>query len=987
MTNRARIAAIAAAVVALVTAIGVDADVASTATWRLGGQVTTALPVGDTIYVGGSFTQLFTPSTGQQQFYDPITAQPRPQCARSTSDARGLSGVPDGRGGLLVVLREGDAFADANGAFVPPPGTTFVRIAEDCLWDRGFAAPGIDAANPADLTIGVPVPIGGRILAANSFIGPDGFLRAQVASFDVVSGARNGYQVYPGVAEIVFYGPGPTQAVARVRGPFDSDYRLGAIAPTTLDLTITGTRLADESLAPRWWLRGTTLFRSRPAPSYLLEAFDLASLEAKAGWTPPAVASLHDLEVVGARVFLASGTVNGQAVPQPAALQFATGAVDPAWAPPLLSKRVPDASGTPYVPVLTELASDGQRLYMSGDFERLGLTEREGLAALSVATGALDVWDATPLLAQPLEHTTGGLLLSRPVNTNRVTRRYLAAIDRATGIARAWHPHDAARLLMHTASPVSAVAVEGSWVYFASATNGELLRADRVSGDVDLNWKLVVRQNGGTPGVVTSLVVSSATLYLGGEFDTIAGTAFAETARGALAAVGVDGLLRSWAPSVGAFFFGGDHLVRALLPLGPTVHIAGDFVTMNGLFRRGIAAVDATTGELSQPEVVVLGDTRIHGLATDGAQVFVAGESYGAPLIGTVSVPDSTLTPFRTTGRLPQSAAFVAGRLYAGLEYDIEAGLPTARPSTWGQVIADATGLVDLGAGDGVLQYYGGLPGDPPGAATLTAAVTGNTVQLSWLPGAGGTASSYTIYAGSAPGAVDLAAIPVRGVTAVTVTAPNGRYYVTVVGRNVFGAGPSSNEVLVQVGPPPCTVAPPAPGPLAHTTAGFAVSLAWGGSPTAAAYILEAGSVSGATDVGSFALSSATAVVVNAPPGTYYARVRAASACGVSPPSNEIAIVVTGVVVAPNAPTGLTANVAGRNVAITWTPPATGGTPAGYRLEAGYGPGLANAAVMLTTTPGVAVANVPPGTYYVRVRGYNAAGVGAATGEIVVTVP
>ena len=74
--------------------------------WRLTGSVSTALLHGETIFLGGPFTQLSTPSSSQDQFYDPVTAQVRPQCARSTSASRGLGGVPDGRGGLLVVDAE-----------------------------------------------------------------------------------------------------------------------------------------------------------------------------------------------------------------------------------------------------------------------------------------------------------------------------------------------------------------------------------------------------------------------------------------------------------------------------------------------------------------------------------------------------------------------------------------------------------------------------------------------------------------------------------------------------------------------------------------------------------------------------------------------------------------------------------------------------------------------------------------------------------------
>ena len=90
-------------------------------------------------------------------------------------------------------------------------------------------------------------------------------------------------------------------------------------------------------------------------------------------------------------------------------------------------------------------------------------------------------------------YTTGGLLTTRPSGANRVTRRYLAAIDRATGLARPWNPNDSRRVLLHNATAVSAVAVEGGYVDFASATTGEVLRADRVTADVDQDWRLEVR--------------------------------------------------------------------------------------------------------------------------------------------------------------------------------------------------------------------------------------------------------------------------------------------------------------------------------------------------------------------------------------------------------------------------------------------------------------------------------------------------------------
>jgi hypothetical protein len=984
VTIRKRAAAILALAAAL-AAVGLVADVAPEPDWRLTGSVSTALLRGETIYLGGSFTRLATPSSSQDQFVDPVTAQPRTQCARSTSGSLSLTGVPDGRGGLLVVTRPGNAFADVNGAFAPPPGTTIVRIGDDCLWDRGFATPSIDPAAPEDLTIGVPVPVGNRILAANAVVGPDFFLRAQVAAFDAVSGVRIGFQFYPGVGEIGFYGPGPTQAIARVIGTSESEFRLGAVDPMTLVLTTSPTLLAEEGLGSRVWLRGPTMFRARPSPNNTLEAYDLTTLARRDGWTTPVVPTLADLEVVGTRVFLAASTVGGQLVPQPAALTLATGAVDATWQPPPLAKRTPDPSGTPYVPALTALASDGQRLYLSGDFERVAGTDRDGIAALSVTTGGLDPWDPTPLVLEPLEYTTGGLMTTRPSSGARVTRRYLAAVDRATGAVRPWNPNDSGLVLKHNATPVSAVAADGRFVYFASATTGEVLRADIVTAVVDENWRFAVSRTGGQAGSIVAMVVHGDVIYLGGDFGSIAGLSIAATARRAVAAVGVDGVLRNWAPALDGPE--GATLLRRLLPLGATVFLGGDFTSVNGALRLGFGAVDAATGELVQPELYTLGGTRIHGLATDGSQMFVAGVSFGAPLVGSASIPGSVLAPYGPTGGVvPSSAAYVAGRLYAGREYDPESAAPTGRTTDWAEVFGDTNGLLHLPAAGGI-EYYAALPGNPPGAPVLTSTVVGSTVRLSWTASpTGGAPTGYTLYAGSLPGLYNLGAFNVGAATSFTATIANGTYYVAIVARNGFGPGPPSNEVTVQVGPPPCTVAPTAPGPLTVTTAGAAVSLAWGASPTAAAYIIDAGSQPGLTDVGSFPVSSATSIVVSAPNGIYSVRVRAASLCGISPPSNEVTVVVDGTVPLPQAPTGLASIVVGNAVGITWTPPTAGGTPSGYRLEAGYSPGLANAAVLNTTAPGFAAAGVPPGTYYVRVRAFNAAGAGAATPDTVVTV-
>lgn len=87
----------------------------------------------------------------------------------------------------------------------------------------------------------------------------------------------------------------------------------------------------------------------------------------------------------------------------------------------------------------------------------------------------------------------------------------------------------------------------------------------------------------------------------------------------------------------------------------------------------------------------------------------------------------------------------------------------------------------------------------------------------------------------------------------------------------------------------------------------------------------------------------------------------------------------------PAPPINLTSNVTGNTVTLSWTAPA--GSVLAYRLEAGSAPGLSNVAnsiVGLATS--LTVVNIPPGTYYVRVRAIGSDGESAPSNEATVIV-
>jgi glucose/arabinose dehydrogenase len=177
-----------------------------------------------------------------------------------------------------------------------------------------------------------------------------------------------------------------------------------------------------------------------------------------------------------------------------------------------------------------------------------------------------------------------------------------------------------------------------------------------------------------------------------------------------------------------------------------------------------------------------------------------------------------------------------------------------------------------------------------PAPPSFTTSVNGSTVSLSWQRGAGGgPVLAYQLEAGSASGASNLMVTQTTGTGLVVPGVPSGRYYLRVRGLNSSGLGEASNEISVRVG---CGGAPSVPAGLtANVGSGGVVSLAWGVVGEATGYLLEAGSATGLANLAVFPVGAAS-VSVPAPSGTYFVRVKAVTACGITTSSNEVIVVV-----------------------------------------------------------------------------------------------
>ncbi len=85
----------------------------------------------------------------------------------------------------------------------------------------------------------------------------------------------------------------------------------------------------------------------------------------------------------------------------------------------------------------------------------------------------------------------------------------------------------------------------------------------------------------------------------------------------------------------------------------------------------------------------------------------------------------------------------------------------------------------------------------------------------------------------------------------------------------------------------------------------------------------------------------------------------------------------------PFAPGALVAGVAGATVTLTWANP---GDTTDFEVEYGFASGQRAGAIRVGAATAVAIPNVPPGTYYVRVTAHNEVGPSPASNEVRVVV-
>lgn len=325
-------------------------------------------------------------------------------------------------------------------------------------------------------------------------------------------------------------------------------------------------------------------------------AAQITSAGAVTKWNPKpkgvvrAIATAGDEVVLGGSISqLGNTSVN---VSNIGAVDTARGRVIPGWSASVNA-------------TVRSLVVSSRGVFVGGEFSQVNGQARSGLARLSTSSGATDSgftgWTNGPVDAAVLSPDgsrliVGGAFSGATGSGSSASRARLAAFDSGAGALLPWAPTADGTVLTLATDPMSGDVYAGGQFSSVSGVARSRLAGIDVSGAVtafDASLTGCQAPQGTkdshdfapcTPEV-DALTVSGGFLYAGGTFGQSASTVRHNAASFALGS----STPGAWDPVASG-------PVLALAPSGANLFVGGDLTSVNGLVRRGLAALDATTG-------------------------------------------------------------------------------------------------------------------------------------------------------------------------------------------------------------------------------------------------------------------------------------------------------------------------------------------------------------------------------------------------------
>jgi hypothetical protein len=502
----------------------------------------------------------------------------------------------------------------------------------------------------------------------------------------------------------------------------------------------------------------------------------LASVNATTGvatsWNPEPNNNIKTMELSGSTLYVGGEltAINGSTPRDDVAAIETSSGTATSWNPSL-------GGGGIY-----SLAVSGSNVGVGGTFSYTEPQARSDLAAIDATTGKLTSWNPE----------ANGIVNALAVSGNTVyaggdfstvngstERRHLAALDATSGIATSWDPEPN--------NGVNALAIAGETLYAGGAfTTVEAGAATRNRAAAFDSSGALTSWNPNFNETVNSLAILGSTVYLGGEFTTVNGS----TSRNYAAAVDSStGIATAWNPNPNLY-------VTTLAPSGSSVYLGGGFSTVNGSTARNhLAAVDTINGTASSWNPNLSGSFPPSAIAVSGSTIYVGG---GFQTVNG-STPRANLASFdATTGTAsawdpsPDSSVTALavgsdGTVYAGGDFTsfpteaqpyFAAFSPTAEPPV--ATTEEASAITQT-------------------SATLNATVDpeGNALEECFFEYGPSASYGSTVGCGSLPGG----AVPVALSAAINGLSAGETYHFRIVAKSVAGSDDGADQTLTTAAP------------------------------------------------------------------------------------------------------------------------------------------------------------------------------------------
>lgn len=489
---------------------------------------------GDTLYVGGDFFGIAGVERHMLAALDLRTAQLLPFEARASGIQR--SSWPDPLVAALALMGDtlyvGGNFTQIGGQARSSLAALNATTGDALAWTPPSFGPQYDGfPPPLLLTLAMSA---GTVYVGGGFETVGGESRPFVAALNRETGAPTAWNPKPDLSVYALAVKGDT---VNVGGDFSLVgewwHRAGLAA---IDLTTGAVKPwnpnPDGGVCTAVAVGGDRVFVSGdfsniggdPQPRSYFAALDTVNGEVT-DWNPGAN-SLADMFLLAGDTLYAGGEftqIGGKPRNYVAAIDVQTGQVT-AWNP--------NASW----PVLT-MARSGDVMYVGGLFTRIGGQVRQGIAAVDAITGALTPWDPGPDNSMVEALLVSGNTVYVGGAFNQIggqARKSLAALDAVSGTAAAWDPHPTE---WNVVDPrVRALALVGSVLYIGGSFASIGGQPRICLAAVDTSTGLATDWDPGTDGLVWSLAACGNTIYAGGGFTRAGGLPCAGLAAFSLAA-------------------------------------------------------------------------------------------------------------------------------------------------------------------------------------------------------------------------------------------------------------------------------------------------------------------------------------------------------------------------------------------------------------------------------------------------------------------